>query len=302
MQAENIYNPEIEVIPLNKVEERTEEKQQGAWKLHALTAITLISLILFNFCAPIRQAFFQLGTFIQALGWPGPFLLMLINGLIVIPLALPYPVFEMTIALLVENYFAAVWFSLAAKTIGAIVSYVVTKNMRERIRGYLSSIKVFKGIEYSMEKDPVKFSLIIRIMILPIFVKNYGLAIPKSVNFKLYMVCELITNIPITIAYIYILRQAGNMHSLFDPNQSWQQMTFSLTMLTLSIALFVYIAIVTREVLKQLEVMQAEDAKAMAKDMEIGDEAEDDKQVDSPIKEIELKETKTSEDSNQGMK
>jgi len=298
MRAENVYNPEIEVIPLTKAEGEVETKQQGAWKLHLLTAITLISLILFNFCAPIRQAFFQLGTFIQALGWPGPFLLMLINGLIVIPLALPYPVFEMTIALLVENYFAAVWFSLAAKTIGAIVSYVVTKHMRERIRGYLLSVKVFKGIEYSMEKDPVKFSLIIRIMILPIFVKNYGLAIPKSVNFKLYMICELITNIPITIAYIYILRQAGNMHSLFDPNQSWQQMTFSLTMLTLSIALFVYIAIVTREVLRQLETMQAEDAKAMAKDMEIGDQGEeaDEKNGDnSPSKQIEFKETKTSE-------
>jgi len=262
------YGPELDVIPLQKVVEEP-EKKPSAWKLHLLTAFTLISLVLFNFCTPIRDAFFQLGIVIQSMGWPGPFFLMLLNGLIVIPLALPYPVFELTIALLVENYFAAVWFSLAAKTIGSVVSYIVTKNMRERIRGYLLSVTVFRGIEYSMEKDPVKFSMIIRVMILPIFVKNYGLAIPNSVNFKLYMVCDIITNIPITIAYIYLLRQAGNVAGLFSPDQSWEQMTFTLTMITLSIGLFIYIAIITREVLKQMQEMQKEDAKALEKEFEL---------------------------------
>jgi len=261
------YAPQIDVIPLEKIVEEP-EKKSSAWKLHLLTAFTLISLLLFNFCTPIRDAFFQLGVVIQAMGWPGPFFLMLLNGLIVIPLALPYPVFELTIALLVENYLAAVWFSLAAKTIGAAVSYIVTKNMREKIRGYLLSVSVFKGIEYSMEKDPIKFSLIIRIMILPIFVKNYGLAIPNSVNFKLYMVCDLITNIPITIAYIYLLRQAGNVSSIFSPDQSWEQMTFTLTMITLSIGLFIYIAIITKEVLKQMQEMQNERGKVINKEIE----------------------------------
>lgn len=281
------YHPQIDVTPVEKTVEEIkkpieEPEKKSAWKLHLLTAITLISLVLFNFCPPIRSAFFDFGVVIQSMGWTGPFFLMLLNGLVVIPLALPYPVFELTIALLVPNYFAAVWFSLAAKTIGAAVSFIVTKYMRETIRGYLSSVHVFKGIEYSMEKDPVKFSLIIRVMILPIFVKNYGLAIPKSVNFKLYMICDLITNIPITIAYIYLLRQAGNLAGLFSPDQSWEQMTFTLSMITLSIGLFIYIAVITKEVLKEMQEMEKQTEKVEKGDK--GDTTSVEKNIELEVK------------------
>jgi len=82
------------------------------------------------------------------------------------------------------------------------------------------------------------------------------------------MLCDLITNIPITIAYIYLLRQAGDIAGIFSPNQSWEQMTFTLSMITLSVGLFIYIAIITKDVLKQMQEMQAA-KEGQAKDVGI---------------------------------
>ena len=234
-------------------------KKQIPWKLYTLTVFTILSLIVVNCVPPVKEAFFRLGIFINSAGWFGPICLMLFNGIIIIPLCLPYIVFEMIVACLIKNFFCSLLVSVGAKMIGASISYYITKRlMAKKIHDYLLMVKAYKGIQHAMERSPFKFSLIFRVIVLPLFLKNYGLAIPKTINFKLYIFSVLITAIPVTSLNIYLFRQAEAAGSLFDGSKSWSQLGFAGCMVLLSVCLFVYSYIYTRRLLSEIEKKENE--------------------------------------------
>ena len=236
-------------------------KKQIPWKLYTLTTFTILSLIVVNCVPPVKEAFFHLGVFINSAGWFGPICLMLFNGLIVIPLCLPYIVFEMIVACLIKNFFCSLFVSVGAKVIGASISYFITKRlMGQKIHDYLLMVKAYKGIQHAMEKNPFKFSLIFRVIVLPLFLKNYGLAIPKTIDFKLYIFCVIVTSIPVTSLNIYLLRQAGAAGSLVDGSKSLSQLGFAGCMVLLSVCLFIYSFIYTKRILSEIEKKENEKA------------------------------------------
>ena len=149
--------PEIEIIPLNELEDNP-QKPKHPWKLYLITILTILSIILINVYPPIKAALYNLGVGIHSFGFLGPLLFLLFNGVLVIPLGLPYPVFEMAIAFLISDFIYAVGFSLAARMIGAGVCYFLTKYLlRQRIRDSFKGMKAYRGIEHLMEKNPIKF-------------------------------------------------------------------------------------------------------------------------------------------------
>jgi len=195
-----------------------------------------------------------LGVSTLSMGWTGPLMFLLLIGFVVIPLAFPYMIFEMTIALLVQNFFHAVCFSLAGKLLGSSMCYLVAKYLlREKIHGSFREMNIYKGIERAMERAPMKFSIILRIINLPLFLKNYGLAIPTNVNFKLYMFSNLVASIPTTAINIQLLGQAGNVRGLFDGSQSASQLAISIGMIVLSVSFLTYVIIYTRRIMKELD-------------------------------------------------
>lgn len=264
--------PEIEIIPLTELEDNP-QKAQHPWKLYLITVLTVVAFILVNVYPPIKAAFYDFGIQIHSYGLLGPLLFLLFNGVIVIPLGLPYPVFEMAIAFLIPNYLYAVSFSTAARMLGALVCYFLTKYLlRQKIRDSFKGVKVYKGIEHVVEKNPIKFSLILRITAVPLFIKNYGLAIPDSVNFMIYMACSLITSIPLAAFTIYICKEAGDFSNIFGADQTGLQKGFAIAMLIISILVMAYLVVYTKRFMRELEGMSPEEeiAKNHGKDIESG--------------------------------
>jgi uncharacterized membrane protein YdjX (TVP38/TMEM64 family) len=230
-------------------------KKNNPWRLYFLMFMTFSSLIIFNACPSVKQCVYAIGLFIQSFGWLGPILVILLNGLIVIPFALPYPIFEMTMALLIPNFLHAITISMAGKVVGAMVCFLFSRTiMRKRIQTYIDAFNVSRHLEYVLEQEPWKFSFILRVMTLPMFIKNYGLA--RNISFRIYMTCALITMLPFTALNLFLMRQAGSLSNLFNGSQSHLETIFSIIMITVSIGLFIYVSKYTKKILKRLNEEQ----------------------------------------------
>lgn len=248
----------LEISPLHKLEEalelNLEQKQQSPWKIYLITILGLLCIIIINTVPAVKEGLFELGTKINSIGWIGPFMLVLLDGLVMVPFGIPSLVFDMVLALLIKNYVHALSLSLASKMLGATMSFILTKYiLKEKIRNLFNGHKVFRCIEHAMEKSPYKFSIIFRVTVLPLFVKNYGLAVPKSVTYKVYMICAFVTTLPVSALNIYLIRQAGNVGNILHQTHSIFEILGAIFMLSLSVCLFVYTARYTKKLLLELE-------------------------------------------------
>ena len=241
------------------------------WRFYLGVFFSILGVILVNFCAPVRDLFSSIGEGIISVGWIGPLLMILFNGLIVIPLALPYLIFELTIALSIPVFFEAMCISIAGKMIGCTVSYIIAKfALRKRIHEYFRDMTLYKAIDYVMEAKPIRFSIILRIAMMPLFLKNYGLALPNTVDFKIYTLCAFITSIPTTAINMYLLRQAGDLVGFFDSSKTGGERTVSLMLITFSLGVYVYVFLYTRKVMKELKALdKSNKMKFLQKELEL---------------------------------
>lgn len=241
------------------------------WRFYLSIIAAILGVILANFCTPVRDILSSIGEGIISIGWIGPLLLILFNGLIVIPLALPYLIFELVIALSIPVFFEAVCISIAGKMIGCTVSYIIAKfALRKRIHEYFRDITLYKAIDYVMEAKPIRFSIILRIAMMPLFIKNYGLALPNTVNFRIYTLCAFITSIPTTAINMYLLKQAGDLVGIFDSDKSGGERTVSLMLIIFSLSVYVYVFFYTRKVIKDLKALdKSNKMKFLQKELEL---------------------------------
>lgn len=113
------------------------------------------------------------------MGWTGTLILISFCGFIVIPLALPYNIFEVCIAFMSPTYWAALGYSFGAKTLGTLMSFILARTfLEDTIRDKVKYNKIFIAVETMLEERPFYFSFIFRLMLIPFFIKNYVLALP----------------------------------------------------------------------------------------------------------------------------
>ena len=238
------------------------------WKLALIPIISTAIFILVNVYPPAKLLIFGLAAKIRSVGWHGPVLIMLFIGCVVIPLALPMSIFEMTIALLIQNYWYAVLLSLGSKVIGWCVVYYITKNhIRAKILNKLRRKKLYRGIERMIEKKPFRFSLIIRFTALPFFLKNYCLAVFECISFKIYILAAILGSTHDTMIEIYLFQRAENISQMFDKNGLTTKGLITIIMVVLSLSILIYIGLYTRRVIKEIN----EEASPLVKKQEPDD-------------------------------
>lgn len=238
-------------------QDKTPEHQKNyksLWKLILILAISVALLIVFNFVPAVRNAALKVGEAIEETGWYGPILLVLFCGIVVMPLGLPYTVFEMVIAILISSYWIGVAISLSAKILGSLITFALVKyKFREKMREYLLKQKHYKTFEQVLNQRPLKFSIILRLTLLPIIVKSYGLAIPHSVNFKIYMFAEILTDIFWTTISIFLYKKATNLSDLFGSASSTGQKIFTISTVVLTIIILLYVLFYTKKAIKKMK-------------------------------------------------
>ena len=99
------------------------------------------------------------------------------------------------IAVLISSYWIGVAISLSAKIMRSVIAFVLERYLiRERMREYMVKQKHYKTFEKVLNQEPLKFSIILRLTLLPIpvIVKSYGLAIPHTFKIYIFAVTDII--------------------------------------------------------------------------------------------------------------
>ena len=233
---------------------KVEPEKKSNWGLIIFTLITVFIIVPINTVPAIKEFILSLGQILAATGWYGPLLMILVSGLIIIPIGFPYTIFEMMISVLINPFPVAVATSIIAKTLGSgIIYFLVKYKLRDRIRRQLQHQTIYRGFMTVLERHPMKFSTIIRMTALPFFLKNYGLAIPYSVTFRIYMLAGFIAALPWTTVTVYIFRQVINISDILNPTNSPLQKTFTIFTILISLSLLLYVVYYTKKVLMELE-------------------------------------------------
>lgn len=248
-------------------------------RLCLFVALAIAGIIIVNAVPAVKNFIMFLGEKIAETGWYGPLLLILFNGFVIIPLCLPYSVMEVIIALLIPNYFFAVGINLSSQVLGAIVVFLLVKyKLREKIREYLLHINFYKAFEKVLEKHPLRFSLMIRFTLLPIFLKNYGLAIPHNINFVRYMFPVILLDTFWAALSIFLLKKITHFTDFFKSTSSPGEKAAAFGALAISLLIIGYIIWYTRKIVLELkeESKHELDGLESQEDREEEEEKEDD--------------------------
>lgn len=229
------------------------KRNKSQWKFVLMLVVSLALILIFNFYKPAKFALFEIGRKIKALGWFGYAVLILIDGCIVMPLALPYIIFEMLIAILIPHYWRAVLLCLASNVLGWSIIYYITKRyLRARFMTRLRQRRFYRGIELLLARNPFRFSIIARIINIPFWIKNYGLALPESIGFTTYLISAIIGTVPEALVEIYLFQRIQHLDQFMDDKKGATHRTITVIMIIASIGCIIYILWYTRKVLKEI--------------------------------------------------
>jgi len=220
----------------------------------ALILIFSLTLILFlNFYPPAKIAIVNAGYKIKSLGLLGDILIILISGVILIPLCVPHVIFTMVFSLVINNYFEAVMLFLLSDLVGNAVIYILTKKyIHTAVNTRMKNNKLYRGIELMLSKNPFKFSIIIRLTILPSFMKSYGLAVYNSISFVPYVTAGFIGLIPRGFLEIYVFQNMKNMNDILSGNRGGMYRMMTVGIVLVSIMGISYLVFYTQKVLKDI--------------------------------------------------
>jgi uncharacterized membrane protein YdjX (TVP38/TMEM64 family) len=251
MPSDSLSQP-FEVTPIKEKKSLlTQIKNQ--WKLLSFLILSFMFTIMLNVYPPAKLLLLNLSIEINALGWFGTLLLSFVTGCIAIPFGLPYLAFETINVLLNENFFVALVSSVLSKVIGcSIVYYIIRFHLRKKISEHSKETKFYKGVEKMLQKHPLKFSFIVRVTVLPFSIKNYSLAIPDCINYKIYITAMIMETIPKSCIDIYLLQRAHRIGDLVTKSTTMEKF-ITIFLVTMSILILVYIAYYSKRVIKEID-------------------------------------------------
>jgi len=242
----------------------SDSSQKGLRTLMIYMTLTIILVCFLNFYPPAKLFFFEFGEKLDDLGWYGPYLMVLFNGFIVIPFALPYGLFELCIALMIPSYWFALTLGVLSRLLGCVNCYLITKKfLKERIREMLDRQKAYKSIEKLLEQRTFHFLMVFRTIYVPYFLKNYGLSLPDVVKFPSYIITALIGAVMYSSAQVYIFQQASNITQSISSDDK-DQIIFVVVMIGISIFLVMHIMKYTKKIMKQLDEPMMEENREMS--------------------------------------
>lgn len=246
-QAETVNIP-IEALPEKRVQ------RDSPWKLIALCCVFVLLFGLFVFFPPAKKLLYRIEGSLLEYGWYGNIFLVLFVGLFIVPVGLPYTMFQMMFAFMVKSFWVALLLTSIAQTIGSAVAYCLTKFVfKEKLKTKVNGKKIFRGIEAILMKDPVKFSLILNITNLPLIIKNYALALPANIGFKVYIMTAIFGAVFTSAPQIYIFQQAEKFGNLTNQKDDQLNKAFTIITTILSVLVILYVSWYTKKVLNQIE-------------------------------------------------
>lgn len=142
------------------------------------------------------------------------FLFFLILFLIVV--GFPTMPWELALSYFFKNYFLAYLFNMTCKLSGYIFIFFIAKLfLKKSIDNLLKDNKFFRIVKLGAKTHPFKMVFLIKVMMIPHLIKNYGLGI-TDISFIQYFIPSLIVAAIYGIIWIYLGRQLTSLTRVFD--------------------------------------------------------------------------------------
>jgi len=224
----------------------------SVWTFWVWVLMIIGSLVFVSLYSPAKQFLITLGQEIEGWGWGGNIVMVLVLGLIIIPLALPYFLVETTLAIIIPGFWLPFSIAVASKTIGCSLCYLGGKTyLRKFLQDALNGNRIYKGVNIMLQTNPWKFSFIFRLSLLPYFVKNYGLAVPQCITFSTFIVSAMTTGALVSGINIHVVQNVRDVAT--DPDSPSGTNPVTVTLTVLSVLFVIYLGVYTYRIVKQLE-------------------------------------------------
>ena len=219
--------------------------------IYYLICITLFVLV--TFFEPAKKILINTVEELLNLGLIGYFIIIIIGNVILI-LGFPITIFELVIGFTFHNLYLGflvdILTSLSAETFCFLLSKYLIK---EKIESILIKKKIFLSFKLLLEKDKWKNSFFIRLMYIPVFVKNYGIPL-FDINYLIFFFTSIPTVVGFGIWRVYMGHSAKNMDSLFmKQNNVFAKVIFGITLIFTAF-IIIYLFFYTRKKLKELKL------------------------------------------------
>ena len=116
---------------------------------------------------------------------------------------------------------------ICCKLSGFVIIFCIAKTLlKKRIDDLLRDNKYFRIIKLGVNTHPYKTVFLIKVMMIPHLIKNYGLGI-TDINFIQYLLPSVIVASIFGAGWIYLGRQLASFSHVFDPHTDpGHQITF----------------------------------------------------------------------------
>jgi len=176
---------------------------------------------------------------------------------------------ESVLAWVIPNFWRVFLIANLSKLLGCSMCYYFARYLwHDYFLDLVHTWRVFIGIEKLLKRNPLKFSFLLRCALMPYVVKNYGLAIPKSVTFPVYISAATLSGLILTALHVGMVRQTvivGEALTADDYNKS-EGSIFTILFFVVSIAILIGMVLYTKKILKGIE---EDETKAPAAETEM---------------------------------
>ena len=178
--------------------------------------------------------------------------LLTIAGILIILIGLPISYYEFLLGLTIDEISVAFLIDFLIKIIGTMMTFIISqKFLKTRILKKYKNKPFFKNLKVFVESRQCLHLLLIRLLFIPIFVKNYLLPL-----FDISTMVYFLTTIPVDVAagfwLVYLGFGVKNLSKNFG--DSYESLRF-IGVLAISFSFLAYFLYFTRKKLKELEAL-----------------------------------------------
>jgi len=153
-----------------------------------------------------------------------------------------------------DQFYNAIIISFFGKLFGMLIIYVISRKFLRNSK--FAKKPLLRALNNAIKEQQTRFIILIRLSLLPLFVKNYGLSV-LDVRFWNYAIISTLASFPMSLWNNYMGAKSAQ---ILDKDNDSSSRTESLILLIIaivaSVLLFMYLAFLTRKVMRELKEYQ----------------------------------------------
>lgn len=220
--------------------------------------VPLLFLFFFFFHEDLKNALksfmVHIAKFPKMFTWP----IITILGLTIIMIGLPISYYEFLIGFTLENIFEALSLSVIIKILGTFLTYILARRFfRDFIVVNYGKKIVFRGMKLFIEEKMIIHLIYIRLLYIPLFIKNYILPIfdiPSTIYFCVAIPIDV-------VAGFWMVFLGHSINNFVDFNQEKAEVWKFYVFLVISFIIFAYIFIFTKKKIRDFKAISQKNDK-----------------------------------------